>query len=68
MTPRDLRNIHTIRNSCREALLCPKMALKLPVIFNLLMEMPVGCCFHVWSAYYHTVQCNPKTAILISSR
>ena len=36
MTPRDLRNIHTIRNSCKEALLCPKMAPKLPIIFTCL--------------------------------
>ena len=30
MTPRDLRNIHTNRNSCRDALPCANMALKLP--------------------------------------
>ena len=37
MTPRDLRNIHTTRNSCRDALSCANMALKLPRYFYLLM-------------------------------
>ena len=37
MTPRDLRNIHTTGNSCRDALLCMNMALKLPQYFYLLM-------------------------------
>ena len=30
MTPRDLRKIYTIGNSCRDALPCPNMAPKLP--------------------------------------
>ena len=30
MTPTDLRNIHTTGNSCRDALPCANMALKLP--------------------------------------
>ena len=38
MTPRDLRNIHTTGNSCRDALPCTNMALKLPQYFYLLME------------------------------
>ena len=33
MTPRDLRNIPTTRNSCRDALPCANMALKLPWLF-----------------------------------
>ena len=37
MTPRDLRNIHTTGNSCRDALPCANMALKLPRYFYLLM-------------------------------
>ena len=38
MTSRDLRNIHTTGNSCRDALPCANMALKLPQYFYLLME------------------------------
>ena len=45
MTPRDLRNIHATRNSCRDALPCANMALKLPLYFYLLMEKPLGCYF-----------------------
>ena len=37
MTPRDLRNIHTTGSSCRDALPCMNMALKLPRYFYLLM-------------------------------
>ena len=40
MTPRDLRNIHTTGNSCRDALPCVNMALKLSQYFYLLMEKP----------------------------
>ena len=36
MTPRDLRNIHTTENSCKDALPCANMALKLPWYFYLL--------------------------------
>ena len=45
MTPRNLRNIHATGNSCRDALPCGKMALKLPPYFYLLMEKPFGCYF-----------------------
>ena len=41
MTPRDLRNIHTTKNSCRVTVLCVNMALKLPQYFYLLMEKPL---------------------------
>ena len=47
MTPSDLRNIHTIGNSCRDALPCAKMSLKLPQYFKLLMEKPRGRYFQV---------------------
>ena len=58
MTPRDLRNIHTTGNSCRDALPCANMALKLPRYFYLLMEKPLGCYFQVQSPYYQAAQCN----------
>ena len=32
MTPRDLRNIHTTGNSCRDACPCANMALKLTTL------------------------------------
>ena len=47
MTPRDLRNIHTTGNSCRDALPCANMALKLPQYFYLLMEKPFARYFQV---------------------
>ena len=47
MTPRDLRNIHTTENSCRDALPCTNMTLKLPRYFYLLMEKPLGCYIQV---------------------
>ena len=68
MTPRNLRNIHTTRNSCRDALPCANMALKLPRYFYLLMEKPLGRYFQVQSPYYQVAQCNQKTPIPISSR
>ena len=68
MTPRDLRNIHTTGNSCRDALPCANMALKLPRYFYLLMEKPLGHYFQVWSPYYQATQCNQKTPIPVSSR
>ena len=49
MTPKDLRNIHTTRNSCTDALPCVNMALKLPQYFYLLMEKPLGHYFQVQS-------------------
>ena len=45
MTPRDLRNIYIIRNSCRDALPCTNMALKVPRYFYLLTEMPLVLTF-----------------------
>ena len=68
MTPRDLRNIHTTGNSCRDALPCVNMALKLPRYFYLLMEKPLGRYFQVRSPYYQAAQCNQKTLIPVSSR
>ena len=68
MTPRDLRNIHTTGNSCRDALPCANMALKLPRYFYLLMEKPLGRYFQVRSPYYQAAQCNQKTLIPVSSR
>ena len=53
MTLRDLRNIHTTQNSCRDAVhALPNMALKLPWYFYLLMGKPLCCSFQVWSPYY----------------
>ena len=45
MIPRDLTNIHTTENSCRDALPYAKIALKLPQYFSLKMEKPLGCYF-----------------------
>ena len=50
--PRDLRNIHNTGNSCRDALPCTNMALKLPWYFYLLMEKPLSHYFQVQSPYY----------------
>ena len=68
MTIRDLRNIHTTRNTCRDALPCANMTLKLPWYFYLLMEEPLGCYFQVRSPYYQPTQCNQKAPIPIYSR
>ena len=68
MAPRDLRNIHITRNSCRDTLPCTNMALKLPQYFYLLMEKPLGHYFQVRSPYYQAAQCNQKTPIPVSSR
>ena len=58
MTPKDLRNIQTTGNSCRDALPCANMALKLPRYFYLLMETTLGRYLKVWSPYYQAAQCN----------
>ena len=55
-------------NSCRDALPCMKMALKLPWYFYQLMEKPLGRYFQVRSPYYQAAQCNQKTPIPVSSR
>ena len=68
MTPRNLRNIHTTGNSCRDALSHGNIALKLPQYFYLLMEKPFGHYFQAWSAYYQVAQSNQKIPILVSSR
>ena len=68
MTPRDLRNIHTTENSCRDTLPCANIALKLPQNFYLLMEKFLGSYFQDWSPYYQVAQCNQKTAISVTSR
>ena len=54
MTPRDLRNIHTTENSCRDALPCANMALKLPQYFYLLMEKPLDCYFGFFTIKHHS--------------
>ena len=68
MTDRDLRNIHTMRNNCRDALPCMNMALKLAWYFYLLMQKPRGHYFQARSPYYQAAQCNQKTPIPICSR
>ena len=68
MTPRDLRNIHTTENSCRDALPCTNMALTLPQYFYLLMEKPLGHYFQLQSPYCQAEHCNQKTPIPVSSR
>ena len=68
MTPRDLRNIHTTGNSCRDALPCANMALKLLRYFYLLMEKLLGRYLQVRSPYNQAAQCNQKTLIPVSSR
>ena len=68
MTIRDLINMYTTRNTCRNALPCANMALKLPWYFYLLMEEPLGCYFQVRSPYYQATQCNQKASIPIYSR
>ena len=60
MTPRDLRNIHTTRSGCRNALPRVNMALKLPQYFYLLMEQTLGRYFQVRSPCYQVAQCNQK--------
>ena len=66
MTPRDLGNMHTTRNSSRDTL-CD-MALKLSQYFYLQIEKPLACFFQVQSSYYQAAHCNQKTLILVSSR
>ena len=41
MTPRDLRNIHTNRNSSRDTIPYVNMALKIPQYFYMLIEKPL---------------------------
>ena len=68
MTLRDLKNIHTTKNGCRDALPCVNMALKLPWYFYLPMEKTLGRYFQIWSPYYQAAQCNQKTPSPVSSR
>ena len=68
MTPRDLRNIHTTRNSYRDTFPCANMALKLPQYLYLLMEKAIGHYFQVQPPYYQAAQYNQKTPIPVSSR
>ena len=68
MTPRELRNIHTAGNSCRDTLPCTNMALELPCYFYLLMKKPLGHYFQVPSPYNQAAQSNQKTPIPVSSR
>ena len=63
MKPTDLRNIYTTGNSCRDALPCANMALKLLQYFYLLMEKTLGRYFQVRSPYCQAVKCNQKTPI-----
>ena len=67
MAPRDLRNTHSSKNSCKDALPCINVALKLPQYFYLLMEKPLGCYFQVRS-YSQAAQCNQKTPIPVFAR
>ena len=67
MTPRDLGNIPTTKNSSRDTFLCD-MGLKLPQYFYLLVEKPLSCYFQVQSPYYQMAQCNRKTPIPVCSR
>ena len=60
--------IHTTGCSCRDALPCANMTLKLPLYFYLLMEKPLGRYFQVRSPYYQAAQYNQKTPIPVSSR
>ena len=57
------QSTHTTENSCRDALPCTNMALKLPRYFYLLMEKPLGRYFQARSPYYQTAKCNQKTPI-----
>ena len=66
MTPRDLRNIHTTGNSCRDAFPCANMALKLPQYFYLLMEKPVGHYFRVRSLIIFNLHFNLNRFLLHS--
>ena len=68
MKPRDLRNIHTTVNSCRDALPRANMALKLPWYFYLLMENLLGRYLQVQSLCYQALRCNQKAPIPVSSR
>ena len=68
MTPSNIRNIHTTGKSCRDALPCTNMALKLPQYFYLLMEKTLGYYFQVQSVYYQAVQCNQKNTYSCISR
>ena len=68
MTPRDLKNINTTGNGCRDTLPCTNMALKLPQHFYLLMEEALGCYFQVQSPSYQAAKCNQKTPTPVSSR
>ena len=67
MTPRNLGNVHTTRNSCRNTSM-RDMVLSLRRYFYLLMEKSVSCYTQVWSPYYQVTQCNKKTRISASSR
>ena len=66
MTPRDLRNIHTTGNRCRDALPCVNMALKLPLYFYLLMKTQMLVVhFSCTSCYYFILfQWLPKLKFL----
>ena len=64
MIPRDLGNIHTTRNSWKDAFPSANMALKLPLYFYSLMAKPHDRYFQVWSSYCQTAQCNQKHLFL----
>ena len=66
MTPRELRNIHTTGNSCRDALPCANMALKLSPVFLPADGEALGRYFQVRSPYCQAAQCNQKTPIPVS--
>ena len=68
MTPWDLRYIQTTGNSCRDALPCANMSLKLLRYFLLLMENPLGRYFQFRFPCYQVVQLNQKTPIHVCSK
>ena len=61
MKPKDLRYIHTTKNSCRDSLPWTNMSLKLPQYFYLLMGTFFGCYFQVRSPYYQETLCKQNT-------
>ena len=68
MTPRELRNVHNTRNSCRNTLPCATWHYKTTWYFYLLMEKPLRCYFQVWSPYYQVALCNQKISVPVFSR
>ena len=66
MTPRNLRNIHTNRNSCTDTI--TQHDTKTNPLFLPADGKPFGGYFQVQSPYYQTAQYNQNTPIPVSSR